>query len=310
MKIPVILDVDTGIDDALAILLAQASNQLDILGISTVDGNVPLKNTFENTQYVAQLLDLSVPVIKGKEKPLLYRGENAAYAHGENGLGNISLTNFRSNHHQSSANLFEFYKETLENASNKVVIIATGPLTNLAAVLVSMPYLKEKIQYISIMGGAIEHGNTSACAEFNIYYDPESASIVFNSGVDIVLAPLDITYQAYITQEEIERAKQGVLQYKQPFIDMLEYYIDYYKNKTRLAGAVLHDSVSVAYVLEPSLFESKKMHGYVDTSLDITRGVTILDQYDTLKKTKNIQVLTAINREKFVELTINSLNKR
>lgn len=308
-KIPVILDVDTGIDDALAMLLASSSEQLDILGISTVGGNVSLDKTFLNTCFVSDLLGLSTPIVQGKEKPLINLSEDASYVHGASGLGDIDLSNYTSSATISDQSLFDFYKHTLENAKKKVVIIATGPLTNIAAVLVSMPHLKDKIDYISIMGGAIEFGNTSPCSEFNIIYDPESAAIVFESGVDIVLAPLDVTYQAYFTKEDIESSKKNAVSDKLPFVGLLEYYLRFYQEKTTLPGAALHDSVSIAYVLDPSMFETQSMNGSVDISEDISRGLTILDKYDTMKKEKNIKLITKIFREKFVALTMDSLKK-
>lgn len=302
----IIMDVDTGIDDALAIAMAKFSPHMDIIGISTVGGNLPLKNTYENTVYVTKLLDIHVPVAKGKGMPLLKKPVYASEVHGHSGLGYVSGIPELAG---DALDLFEFYENLLGKSEEKVTIIATGPLTNIAAVLLSMPHLKEKIECISIMGGGIERGNITAVAEFNIYQDPEAAEIVLKSGVPLILAPLDVTYEAYLTRDEIEEIGRVLKPGYEPFKQMLDFYVDFFLKDTSVPGAALHDSVAVAAIAYPEFFTKDKHYVTVDTSESATRGATIVDKYRTLGKEANMTVLKTVRRDKIVEITMESLKK-
>lgn len=301
------MDVDTGIDDALAIALANYSLQLDIIGISTVGGNIPLKNTYENTVYVTKMLGMDIPIARGKAMPLLTKPVYASEVHGSQGLGYVSEVPERDG---EGLDLFSFYEDLLSGSEEKVTIIATGPLTNIASILLTMPHLKEKIACISIMGGGIEKGNITAVAEFNIYQDPEAAEVVMKSGVPLILAPLDVTYQAYLTREEIEVIGKVMKPEYEPFKRMLDFYVDFFLKDTAVPGAALHDSVAVAAVAYPEILTMDKHYVTVDTSETSTRGATLVDKYGTLRKEPSVSVLKTIDREKFIEMTIGSLRKQ
>lgn len=305
-KTKVIMDVDTGVDDALAIALACSCENIDLIGISTVGGNLPLKNTYENTVYIMKMLGIDVPIARGKGMPLLKKPVHAPEVHGSQGLGYVVDVPERT---EDGLDIFSFYRDLLSKSKEKVTIIATGPLTNIASVLTSMPNLKEKIACISIMGGGVEIGNITAVAEFNIYHDPEAAEIVMKSGIPLILAPLDVTYQAYLTKEEIEKIKAVSKLSYEPFNRMLDYYIDFFIRDTNIPGAALHDSVAVAFVARPEIFTFENHYVTVDTSETSTRGATLIDKYGTLRKKANVSVLKTIEREKMIEMTIASLRK-
>ena len=205
-KIPVIIDVDTGIDDAVALILAMQAKELDIKGITTVAGNQTIEKTTRNTLDVVEYFGRGViPVAQGYGKPVVREQITAAYAHGESGLGSAVLP--KANKKAEDLDAVSFIRKTLEESEEKITLVPTGPLTNIAILLLCYPHLKEKIEKIVLMGGGAYTGNSNAVAEFNILADPEAANIVFASGVQIVMCGLDVTLKAIIREKEINQLK-------------------------------------------------------------------------------------------------------
>lgn len=299
---PIIMDVDTGIDDALALFLVAGSKELDLKGITVVAGNQTLDKTLSNTLKMVEMLRLDIPVAKGATKPILGKGITAADVHGDSGLGLFDEKPAKIS--ASDLSSVELISNICENSDEKITLVPTGPLTNIATFLLSYPHLKTKIDCICLMGGGALLGNRTVSAEFNFYCDPEAAQIVFQSEIPIIMCGLDVTHEAYITKEEIER----LVSYKSPVAtaakQMLSFYYDSYMRRTNLGGAALHDSVPVAYLIRPELFGGLNAYVEIDLEGKLTRGSSICDGMNLLERDSNAFVVTSVNREKFIDLTI------
>ena len=304
-KTKVIMDVDTGIDDALAIILADSFDTIEICGISTVVGNTSLDNATENTAFILEHLKLDVPFAKGSALPLNGIKVDEGTAHGSDGLGGVLS---KKPTKREYVDLFEMYENILRQ-NEKISIIATGPLTNIAKIMLAYPRFKDKIEKISIMGGAIHMGNRTATTEFNIIADPEAAQIVFASGVPIVLAPLDVTYQSFITKKDIQALRESIHPDHRSLIEMLYVYIDGYQQRTFLEGSPLHDSVAVAALVHPEIFTTREAYVEVDYSESYTRGTTLVDGLNNLKLNSNATILETIDREAFLRMTLRSFER-
>jgi pyrimidine-specific ribonucleoside hydrolase len=308
MKIPVIIDCDTGVDDAVALICALASDRLDIRAITTVAGNQTLDKTSVNTLNLVDFLGSRVRVSKGADKPLNRELVTAARVHGSCGLGGVELPQSRQDFYHKNA--VETIAEEALAAKGQLEIIAVGPLTNIAQAILAYPSLKRSIKRITLMGGSIDGGNHTPAAEFNIYVDPEAAQVVMNSGIPIVMVGLEVTEKAYLTREEImglrlwhaKDEKNSVI--KALLENMLEICIMFgYK------GAVMHDPLALCHVLDESLIKTKAMNIQVETQGEITRGKTVADRYRVTDRKPNAQVGLEIDRMGFVELVKELLNK-
>ena len=301
-RIPVILDGDPGHDDAIAWMLACASSRLDILAAVAVSGNVSLEKTAYNTRRVLTLLGRAdIPVAAGAAKPLLGKPMDAPSVHGVSGLDGPALPEPA----QQLSELFgpELMAQAVKNSAAPVTIIATGPLTDVALLLMSHPELKEKIARISLMGGGILSGNWTPAAEFNILVDPEAAQIVFESGIPIIMSGLDVTEKALIMPEDFERVRAAGNEVSRIMAEWLEFFYKFHRS-IGYAGAPMHDPCAVAVLLAPELFEIKEMYVEVECSGEYTRGATVGDYYGKSGKKPNASVLLGLDREKFVELLV------
>ena len=299
-KRPIILDGDPGHDDAIAWLLAKASPELDILAVTCVCGNQTVEKVSYNARRVCTLLGIDAPIAKGKRTPLIGPEMNAPSVHGESGLDGPPLPEpIMELSELSSVNLMA---KTLRESKEKVTIVATGPLTNVAALLLSHPELKEKIEVISVMGGGIHFGNWTPAAEFNILVDPEAAKIVTESGVPLIMSGLDVTEQALMMPEDFQRVRAIGGQVSSIVADWLEFFYGFHKN-IGYAGAPMHDPCAVASLIHPELFESKELCVEVETCGEYCRGTTV--GHD--RKPANARVNMGVNREAFAELLINAV---
>jgi pyrimidine-specific ribonucleoside hydrolase len=300
-KIPVILDVDTGIDDALGILLAAYSEQLDILAIMAVNGNASLKDTYHNTCAIASHLKLNIPIGKGCIEALNKSSVHAYDAHGNHGLGDIDVP---YNSHDKVLDAIELYIDLLSQSDVPITIIATGPLTNLATLIINHPEIKPKIKQICFMGGSLSQGNITRYAEFNVYCDPEACQIVLQSHIPLVMVPLDVTRVTTYSASDLALIQKGLNPAQGLYTHLLEYYLLSFQKRTGLKDAPLHDSSAVAYICHPEWFSSKPYALSVDTSQNKTRAkINIL-----LDTASNIEVITSTNREAIVQMTIDSIN--
>ena len=298
-KKPIILDGDPGHDDAIALVLAAAfKDYLDIKAITAVGGNQTLEKTTLNYRKIMTLLNLKdIPLAKGMAKPLQSDLIIAPNYHGESGLDGPSLPNPEIELSDLSA--VELMAKVLRESDEKVTIVATGPQTNVAALLLAHPELKDKIEAISIMGGGLLHGNWSMTSEFNIIEDPESADIEFRSGIPIIMAGLDVTEKAYMLPSEWD-----ILRNKNRISDTVAKWCDFFYihlKELGWQGATLHDPCSVMVLVHPEIFTIKDYYVQIDTKGEYTRGATVPDYFGLLGQKPNCKCLLDVDRELFVK---------
>lgn len=309
-RIPIIMDVDTGVDDAIAICFALSRNdRLNVLGFTTVAGNVGLDRTLPNTLKVVDFLGKKVPVAKGAPKSLFSEkiGEIEASVHGTDGLGGAKIPDAVSKPSELSA--VEFIAKTLKESDEKVTLVPTGPLTNIAIFLMAYPELHEKIERIVLMGGAALGGNMTPTSEFNIGVDPEAAHIVFKSGVDIVMLGLDVTHKALTYANEVEDIKKIGNNAGKFIGDALGFYFEHETKGAGLEGCPIHDACTIAYLLEPDIFTEHHCHVTVDIDGQYTRGCTVTDLHNVTKRTPNAHVVMDVDRDRFAKLLYDSISK-
>ena len=304
---PVILDVDPGHDDAVAILLACGSPGLDVLGVTTVAGNVALPKTTRNALRVLSLIGRpDVPVAAGAEKPLRRPLVTAESIHGESGLDGPPIPDAAFGPDERGA--VGLIADKVRGSSEPVTLIPVGPLTNIATFLREHPDLKDNVEHVSLMGGSIGLGNTTPAAEFNIYVDPEAAREVFESGLRITMSGLDVTHQAGVVPEARDRLREtgkfGVV-----VAGFLEFFAASYKAARGVDAPPLHDPVAVAAVLQPDLLKTRPMRVDVECDSDLTRGETVCDYHGVTGKTPNADVGVELDREGFFGLLYESLSR-
>lgn len=299
----VLFDCDPGHDDVLAVMLALADRETEILGIVTSAGNQTVQKTTDNMLKVLTYLDIrGIPVVRGVEKPLCRELEVAADTHGESGLDGVDFGPVGQE--ALAVNPVEFMARTIREAEAPVTLVVTGPMTNTALLLSVYPELKERIETISFMGGACFGGNRTPLAEYNIYVDPEAASIVFSSGVPLVMCGLDVTLKAQIYTREIEELGRLGNRAGRMAADLLAFFnrttTPDFLHPDREEGAHLHDPCAVAVLTHPEKFVCKELYGYVSTSDDDARGCTVIDYNGVSGKAPNLRVAFQIDREWFV----------
>lgn len=313
-KIPIIIDCDTGIDDMISFALTLSSEKLNILGITTVAGNQTVENTTRNTLNGLTLMGREdIPVAKGESKPLERPLRNAGYIHGETGLGRYHFP-VESKKEVVSESAEIFISSILNTQTEKVVILALAPLTNIAKLIQDYPNCIDKIDKIVFMGGAIRTGNPTPVATFNVLADPEAAKIVMNSGIPFHMCPLDTTRELYLTDEQIDMLGT----FNNPVADMNKQLCRYYKNQvdlynqasTRFKGLCIHDLCAAAYVTNPELFTTSRYQGDVETDGELTSGFTVIDYEDirmTPEEKKNITFIDSVDRNAVLKLYFDAL---
>ncbi|EML7265210.1 pyrimidine-specific ribonucleoside hydrolase RihA [Raoultella ornithinolytica] len=307
MALPIILDCDPGHDDAIAMVLALASPELDVKAITASAGNQTPDKTLRNVLRMLTLLGRQdIPVAGGARKPLMRELIIAENVHGESGLDGPALP--EPDFTPQACTAVELMAKTLHESPQPVTIVATGPQTNVALLLNSHPELHDKIARIVLMGGAMVLGNWQPAAEFNIYVDPEAAEIVFQSGIPVVMAGLDVTHRAQIHGLDIERFRQVGNPVATIVAELLDFFMEYHKDaKWGFTGAPLHDPCTIAWLLKPELFTSVERWVGVETQGKYTQGMTVVDYYFLTGKQPNTTVLLDIDRERFVDLLVERL---
>lgn len=302
MALPIILDCDPGHDDAIAIVLALASPELDVKAITSSAGNQTPEKTLRNVLRMLTLLQRQdIPVAGGARKPLMRELIIADNVHGESGLDGPALP--EPDFAPQNCTAVELMAKTLRESPQPVTIVATGPQTNVALLLNSHPELHDKIARIVMMGGAMVLGNWQPAAEFNIYVDPEAAEIVFQSGIPVVMAGLDVTHRAQIHDMDIERFRRVGNPVATIVAELLDFFMEYHKDaKWGFTGAPLHDPCTIAWLLKPELFTCAERWVGVETQGKYTQGMTVVDYYFLTGKQPNTTVLLDVDREGFVDL--------
>ena len=300
-KIPVILDGDPGHDDAIAWVLATASPLLDIKAVTSVCGNQTIQKTTYNAGRIMTLVGLNVPLAMGRVKPLVADAIIAPTVHGNSGLDGPALPEPANKPVDIDA--CTMMAQVLEASEEPVVLIPTGPLTNIATLLLLYPHLKNKIRHIYLMGGGIDFGNWTPAAEFNILVDPEAADVVFRSGVPITMAGLDVTEQALVFPEDFERIRAVGNPVAKVVAEWLDFFYGFHRS-IGYPGAPVHDAVAVAALIKPEIMAMVDMYVEIELTGDYCRGTTVGDRLGVLGKPANARVIMGIDRLKFVDLLV------
>lgn len=300
----IIIDTDPGQDDAAAILLALGStDEINVLGITAVAGNVPLPLTQKNTRIVCELAGKTdVRVFAGCNAPIARKLITAEHVHGSTGLDGPSLpdpTMALQDQHG-----VDFIIETLrERPSGSVTLCPLGPLTNVASALQRAPDIAEQIQEIVLMGGAyFEVGNITPAAEFNIYVDPEAAEIVFKSGVKITVMPLDVTHKVLVTPDRVQALRNCKTRVCDVMADMIDFFERFDTDKYGSEGAPLHDPCVTAYLIKPELFSGRFINVEVETTSELTLGMTVADWWGVSDRAPNAMFMGDVDAQGFFDL--------
>lgn len=304
----IIIDTDPGQDDAIAILLALASPELEVVGITAVAGNVPLRLTEKNARKICELAGRpDVRVFAGAERPLLRRSVTAEHVHGKTGLDGPILPEPTMPLQEQHA--VDFIIETLmKEESGTITLCPLGPLTNIALALIQEPRIAPRIKEIVLMGGGFfEGGNMTPAAEFNIYVDPHAADVVFRSGAPIVVMPLDVTHKALTTAARIEAFRSLGTRVGDAAAALLEFFERFDEEKYGTDGGPLHDPCVIAYLLRPELFTGRHCNVEVEISSELTMGMTVVDWWGVTDRPKNAMVMRDIDADGFFTLLTDRL---
>ncbi len=306
----IIIDTDPGQDDALAILLALASPELEVLGITAVAGNVPLALTQRNARKICELAGRpETPVFAGAARPLLRKLVTAEEVHGRTGLDGPDLPEPRMPLQDTHA--VDFIIETLTNQPEKsVTLCPLGPLTNIALALSRAPEIAPRIREIVLMGGGFfEGGNVTPAAEFNIYVDPHAADIVLQAGVPLVMMPLDVTHKALTTRKRVTAIRALGTPVGLAAAQLLDFFERFDEEKYGTDGGPLHDPCVIAYLIKPELFGGKSCNVSVETGSELTMGMTVIDWWRVTKRPHNALVMQDIDADGFFTLLTERLSR-
>lgn len=298
----IILDTDPGIDDALAILLALASPELQLEAVTVTMGNCSTAQGVVNALSVLELAGaIHVPVASGLTRPLLQPPLTAPETHGDTGLGYAQLPPPHPQPaHQHAVDLLI---ERIMAAPGQITVVAVAPLTNLALAIRREPALVQAVQEVIIMGGALRHeGNTTPLAEFNVYVDPHAAHIIYHSGLPITLVPLDVTYQCVLTQADVDRLLALNSPITRFVADATRFYMEFHDEYQGIQGCVINDPLALALTFAPDLVETSPLYVTVDLQSELSLGKTMADFYQMGSKTPNMQVALKVQPRRFIEL--------
>ena len=301
MSVPILLDCDPGHDDAIGILLALGSDELELRGVTTVAGNQTLEKTTANAIRVLELAGRGeIPVAAGAGRPLVREPRVAADVHGETGLDGPDLPPPQAE--PSPQHAVDFLAERIQGTT----LVATGPLTNVALLLARHP--EAKPERLVLMGGAIAEGNVTPAAEFNIWADPEAAQRVFSSGLDVTMVGLDVTHQALVNAEHARQLREAG-RIGEVVAELLEFYGGFHRATYGWDGSPIHDAVAVAHVIDPTLLEVERLNVRIDTESELCRGRTVVDLWRRTGLEPTANVAVAIDAERFVNLLLERLSK-
>jgi purine nucleosidase len=303
VKHPIIIDTDPGQDDAVAILLALASPELEILGITAVAGNVPLALTEVNARKICELAERpEIKVYAGAIRPMLRHLVTAEHVHGRTGLDGPDLPGPTMPLQKQYG--VDFIVETLMSRPSGTVTLCTlGPLTNIALALLREPRIAPRIRQIIAMGGGFfEGGNVTPAAEFNIYVDPHAARVVLEAGIPFTLIPLDCTHQALTTRARVEKFRVMKNKTGPATALLLDFFERFDEQKYGTDGGPLHDPCVIAWLLKPELFSSRHVNVSVECESELTMGMTVVDWWKVTDRKANATVCRGINADGFFDL--------
>lgn len=299
----IIIDTDPGQDDAVAILLALASPELDVLGLTAVAGNVPLALTEKNARKICELAGRpETRVFAGAVRPLTRPLVTAEHVHGRTGLDGPELP--EPTMKLETQHAVDFIVETLmAEPEGTVTLCPLGPLTNIALAMIREPAIVPRIKEIVLMGGGyFEQGNVTPSAEFNIYVDPQAADVVYRSGAPIVMMPLDVTHKALTTKARIERFRAMGTRVGTATAQLLDFFERFDEEKYGTDGGPLHDPCVIAYLLKPELFSGRQCNVQIETVSELTMGATVVDWWNITDGPRNALVMRDIDADGFFAL--------
>ncbi len=304
----ILFDTDPGIDDACAILLALASPELSLEGLSVVHGNCSVDQAMINALSVLELAKAGhVPVARGCELPLVQPSLLAPETHGNTGLGYALLPEPRTRpvvQHGS-----DFLIQKIMASPGEITLVAIGPLTNVALAIRQEPRLVQAVREVIVMGGALRYeGNTTAVAEFNTYVDPHAAHIVYHSGMPITLVPLDVTYQCILTKADVQKMRQVEAPITKFVEDATRFYMEFHDEFQSIEGCVINDPLALALTVAPELCSYREMPVDVDISGGISMGKTVGDFYNYGKLPANMKVALAVKPRDFIDLFVERIS--
>jgi purine nucleosidase/pyrimidine-specific ribonucleoside hydrolase len=303
MAVPVLLDCDPGHDDAIAIMLAAANPAIDLLGITTVAGNQTLPKTTLNARRVCTAAGItSVPIAAGRAQPLHGRLRVAADIHGETGLDGPAFGEPAVQ--TETVGAIEFMRRVIMKPGRPVTLVATGPLTNVAALMLAHPEAAERLREIVVMGGSTERGNVTPYAEFNLYADPEAAAIVFGCGRPVTMCGLNVTHQALATADVLDRIATLDTPLARICVDLLTFFADSYRRVFGFDAPPLHDPVAIARVIDPAIVTTVETNVAVELAGVHTRGATVVDLHGVTGRPPNAQVAVDLDTGRFWDLVV------
>lgn len=325
MSIPIVIDCDPGHDDAIAILLALASPEVELRGVTTVAGNQTLDKTTRNALVVLEVAGRAdVPVAAGADAPLRRQLRTAAHVHGDSGLDGPKLP--EPSARPVAAHAADFLAELIEpeaesaagragdarpedrapSARPGVVLVATGPLTNVALLLERHPDVRERLERIVWMGGAIAEGNITPAAEFNAFVDPEAAAAVFGSGLPVTMVGLDVTHKALFTRTHAERLR-GAGRAGRFVAELSDFFQLFHERSYAFAGSPIHDAMAVGHVIDPTLVETRAANIEIERESRFCDGRTVVDLRGVSGRPQNAEAGVDVDAERFLELLCSRL---
>ena len=305
----IILDTDPGIDDSLAILLALASPEIQLEGLSVVHGNSSTEQGTINALSVLELARAShIPVYRGCELPLVQPSLLAPETHGDQGIGYAKLSAPLSQPKVEKG--ADYLIQKIMSSPGEITLVAIGPLTNIAMAIRQEPRIVENVKEVFIMGGAIRHqGNTTPLAEFNTYVDPHAAHIVYHSGMPITLTPLDVTYQCIFTKDDLNRLLRIDSPITKFIADATRFYMEFHDEYQSIDGCVINDPMTLALTFMPEICDYEEHYVDVDLSGGVSMGSTFADFYRMSKKHANMKVALGVRPRDFMEVFLERMEK-
>ena len=293
----ILIDCDPGHDDMVAIMLASASPEIELLGVTTVAGNQTGAKTYLNALKTLTLIgETGIPVARGADKPLFRELTVAPEIHGVSGLDGADLP--EPGFEGVEQHAVDFLIRTIMESGTPMTLVPTGPLTNVALA---------KLERIVLMGGAVYDSNITPAAEFNIYVDPEAAKVVFGSGVPITMVGLDVTNKALFGFQDIERLAALKGKVSRVVAPLLKFFAQANKDVFGFEGAPLHDALAVAHLISPEVIKTRKLNVEIETDGELTRGRTVADVYGIAGKTANTEVALEVDNDLFKEILIRAI---
>ena len=300
----IIIDTDPGIDDAVAILAALHSDELEIALFTTVAGNVSVKQTTKNLLKLLKFAGKDIPVAAGCARPLLAPVRDAVSIHGETGMGGYEFPELGETDKPLEKHAVQAMRDTIMSSDRKITLVPIGPLTNIALLLSMYPECKPNIERIVMMGGSVTRGNEMPMAEFNIFVDPEAAKIVFDSGVDIVMCGLDVTNKALLTKENVDTLKD----FNKTGYAIFSMF-GHYRGGSMNTGFKMHDASAIAYLLRPGMFATQRTHADVEIRGEYTYGCIVADLRNKLGLPENATVCLDVDAAEFSRWLVGALKK-